>query len=752
LAREVFPLLHRTAFRISDLIYCFQHVSFSAFQNVSFLLSGPPAPLQIFLDTAQEILKLTQRTSDWSEFIQAGDSPGAGRVNARNVKMKSDLNLTKERSKLDRAVPAWLRHPGIRKAILLFLYAGGLALSFLLAYELRFDFVMDEDFKQQLFAYLPFIVALKLILLLAFGQFEGLLSYFSLPDLDRLFRASFLYFAIVFSVWLASHGAYAPPRGVILSDCLLSFLGLAGIRLGFRLLRERYLSPHSGHNPLARRVGIVGAGDVGASLVNDLFSKRGLGLLPVTLFDDDKKKWGSRIHGVPVIGAPEMILEKNAALDLEQIIIAMPTAPAKRIGEIVKLLQQSRLKFAIVPAMDQLATGQLKVSQMRPVEIQDLLGREPVDIETGSIRKILVNRRIMVTGAGGSIGSELCRQIAAFDPERLLLVDQSEVQLFAIEQELINLGYGGSIIPLIADILDEPRMSAILLEHRPAVLFHAAAHKHVPMMERQPGEAIKNNSIGTARLADLALAHGVGQFVMISTDKAVNPTSAMGATKRLAEIYLQSLFAKHPEGTKFIAVRFGNVLGSSGSVVPIFTRQIAAGGPVTVTHPDMVRYFMTIPEAVGLVLQSCAQGQGGEIFVLDMGQPVRIAELARQMIELSGLKPEVDIEIKFMGLRPGEKLFEEISCKGEAYRPTQHPRIMQFVTVPEDWRKINAALEKLSSELHRAGPDRLKQLIQQSLAEYTPDLGAKVKPARETMPEAGREMSNAPNLLANPAG
>jgi FlaA1/EpsC-like NDP-sugar epimerase len=656
--------------------------------------------------------------------------------------MKSDLNLTKERSKLVQAVLAQTRHGLVRKAVLLLLYTVGLALSFILAYELRFDFAMSEGFGRELLRYLPWIVVLKLLLLFAFGQFEGLLSYFSLPDLGRLFRASFFYLVIVLTIWLASGGAYAPPRGVILSDCLLSFLGLAGIRLGFRLLRERYMAPYSMHNPLARRVGIVGAGDVGASLANDLFSKRGLGLLPVGFFDDDKKKWGARIHGVPVLGAPEVILKKKDALGLEQIIIAMPTAPAKRIGEIVKLLQPSRLKIAIVPAMDQLATGQLKVSQIRPVEIQDLLGRTPVEIETKNIREIMVNRRIMVTGAGGSIGSELCRQIAAFEPEQLLLVEQSEVQLFAIEQELISLGFGGSIIPLIADIIDEPQMRAILLEHQPFVLFHAAAHKHVPMMERQPGEAIKNNFIGTARLAELALAHGVGKFVLISTDKAVNPTSVMGATKRLAEIYLQALSAKHPQGTQFIAVRFGNVLGSSGSVVPTFTRQIAAGGPVTVTHPDMMRYFMTIPEAVGLVLQSCAQGQGGEIFVLDMGKPVKIVELAQQMIELSGLKPEVDIEIKFVGLRPGEKLFEELRCNAEAYHPTQHPRIMRFVTVSEDERKINAVLQKLGSELHRAGPDRLKQLIQQNLAEYTPDLGAKGKPALETMPNAGSGMSN----------
>ncbi len=663
------------------------------------------------------------------------------------MKMKSDLDATNERSKLDRAVPAWLGHPLARKAILLLLYAGGLALSFLLANELRFDFAMDVSSKVQLWGYLPLVVGLQLILLFAFGQFEGLLGYFSLPDLARLFWASLAAFAIMIAIWLATWGAYAPPRGVILSDFLISFLGLAGTRLGFRLLRERYLAPYSRHNILARRVGIVGAGDVGASLVNDLFSKRGLGLFPAAFFDDDKKKWGSRIHGVPVVGAPEMLLKRNDALELQQIIIAMPTAPAKRIGEVVKLLQKSRLPFAIVPAMDQLATGQLKVSQIRPVEIQDLLGREPVQIETGSIKEILVNRRILVTGAGGSIGSELCRQIAAFGPERLLLVDQSEVQLFAIEQELISLGYGGSMIALIADILDEPRMSAILREHRPAVLFHAAAHKHVPMMERQPDEAIKNNSLGTARLADLALREGVGQFVLISTDKAVNPTSVMGATKRLAEIYLQALFAQNPKGTKFIAVRFGNVLGSSGSVVPTFTRQIAAGGPVTVTHPDMVRYFMTIPEAVGLVLQSCAQGQGGEIFVLDMGKPVKIVELARQMIELSGLQPEADIEIQFVGLRPGEKLFEEINFKGEAYRPTRHPRIMRFVTAPEDWRRISASLEKLGGELHRAEPDRLKQLLQQSVAEYTPDLGAKGKPALARVANAGRGMPNEiPNI------
>jgi len=648
--------------------------------------------------------------------------------------MKQIVHLMLERlmrSRLIRPVRNWSQHRLFRKVMLLLVYAFGLSFSLFLAYELRFDFGMSNEFGRQLVRFLPWIIALKLVLLFVFGQFEGLLSYFSLPDLGRIFRASCIYFAILIGLWLISGGAYAPPRGVILTDCVLSFLGLAATRLGFRLLRENYLAPHSGYNPQVRRVGIVGAGDVGADLANDLFAKRGLGLLPVAFFDDDARKWGSRIHGVPVLGGPETILKQSESLGLEQIIIAMPSAPAKRIGNIVKLIQSSRLKVAIVPDMNQLATGALKVSQIRPVEIRDLLGRQSVEIETSNIREILGKRRIMITGAGGSIGSELCRQIATFKPERLLLVERSEVQLFVIEQELITLGFGEFIVPLIADITDEPRMQAILREHRPELLFHAAAHKHVPMMERQPGEAIKNNFIGTAGLADMARAHGVAKFVLISTDKAVNPTSVMGATKRLAEMYLQSMPTEHPQGTQFVAVRFGNVLGSSGSVVPTFARQIAAGGPVTVTHPDMVRYFMTIPEAVGLVLQCCAQAQGGEIFVLDMGKPVKIADLARQMIELSGLNPDLDIEIKFVGLRPGEKMFEELNFEGEAYHRTRHPRIMRFVAATQESRKIDAVLEVLARELPHADSDRLKQIIVQNLPEYTPDFGEEAGPKPE---------------------
>jgi FlaA1/EpsC-like NDP-sugar epimerase len=343
-------------------------------------------------------------------------------------------------------------------------------------------------------------------------------------------------------------------------------------------------------------------------------------------------------------------------------------------------------------------------------------------LETENIREILKGRVVMVSGAGGSIGSELCRQIVSFHPQRLLLLEQSEVQMFLIEQELIHAGHGSIVLPLVADVLDLPRMKHIYQRFQPEVVFHAAAHKHVPMMESQPSEAIKNNVFGTVQIAELAFAHGVARFVMISTDKAINPTSVMGATKRMAEIFLQALHASGNGQTKFMAVRFGNVLGSSGSVIPIFNQQIAAGGPVKVTHPEVTRYFMTIPEAVGLVLQSAAQGEGGEIFLLDMGKPVKILDLAKQLIELSGLRPQEDIEIEFIGLRPGEKLFEELSYKAENLSSTNHPKIMRLVSDPLPLKEVRAQLDELSINLHQVEPNQLKVLLKSCVPEYQPYL------------------------------
>ena len=398
----------------------------------------------------------------------------------------------------------------------------------------------------------------------------------------------------------------------------------------------------------------------------------------------------------------------------------MPSAPAKRIGEIVKVLRKAEVKMQIVPSMSQLASGQVKVNAIRSVEIQDLLGRPSVEIDSGNVARILEGQVVMVTGAGGSIGSELCRQVAMFGPEKLLLVERSEPHLFAIEQELLQGDGAATIVPLVADILDISRMHQLFEEFSPSIIFHAAAHKHVPMMEHQPVEAVKNNSIGTAQFATLAAHHRVDRFVLISTDKAINPTSVMGASKRLAEMFLQGLHAGDFHRTKFMAVRFGNVLGSSGSVVPIFSRQIAAGGPVTVTHPDVKRYFMTIPEATRLVLQSAAQGEGGEIFVLDMGDPIKILDLARQMIELSGFVPEKDIEISIIGLRPGEKLFEELSHHAENLKATNHPKVMRFVAEPLPLRFVQTAISEFVQCITTAEPEQIKAMLKSLIPEYEP--------------------------------
>lgn len=611
---------------------------------------------------------------------------------------------------------------GGRFLLLLFCYGVVLSLSLVVAYELRFDFAVPEEFRDSLPVILVWTVFLKLFLLFVFGQYAGLLTYFSLPDLQRVFGALTLGSIILGLVRWVEGTPVAPPRGVILADFLLSFLGVAGLRLGFRLIGQFLFQPAIPSSRNARRVAILGAGDVGASLARELMIKRGLGLKPVAFFDDDPAKQYSRVHGIPVVGPVEMLTEEGFNLHLDQVIIAMPSAAPARINEIVRVLQKARLRFETVPALDQLATGQVRVTELRSVEVEDLLGREPVALETEQIASLIRGRVVMVTGAGGTIGGGLCQQIVKFHPAKLLLVDQSEVQMFEIEQTLAVAGYREQVFPLVADVLDRERMSAIFQQYRPALIFHAAAHKHVPLMEGQPGEAIRNNVFGTVTLAELAVEFGAEQFVFISTDKAINPTNVMGATKRLAEIFLQSFHAESGGKTKFMAVRFGNVLGSSGSVIPTFKKQIAAGGPVKVTHPEVTRYFMTVGEAVGLVLQSATQGKGGEIFVLDMGQSIRIVELARQMVELSGLRPDEDIAIEFVGLRPGEKLFEELCYHSESMERTSHVKVMRFRCEPEPLSSVRRMLAQMGQRLTKASATDLKLLLKEAVTEYEPYL------------------------------
>jgi FlaA1/EpsC-like NDP-sugar epimerase len=612
--------------------------------------------------------------------------------------------------------------PPVRVWLLLMLYAAELSASLWMAYEIRFDFVVDQAYQHERLFVLLWLVPLQLTLLTLFHQLNSLLGYFSTPDLARMFHALTLSALIASVVWLVQGAGFAPPRGVIALDFVFCLVGLTGVRLAMRTVRESMRTSTQKEQRRTRCVAIIGAGDTGVVLAHELCLKPGLGLLPVAFFDDDRNKWNSRVHNIPVLGSPETLLAEKARLNIEEVIIAMPSAPAKRVGEIVRLLRDARLQCKTVPSLDQLALGQVRISQLRNVEVQDLLGRERVELETENIRQVLRGRVALVTGAGGSIGGELCRQIATYHPAYLLLVDRSEPQLFQIEQELIGLGHKEIIVPLVADIFDLNRVREIFEKHRPEVVFHAAAHKHVPMMEHQPCEAIKNNSLGTAQLADIALEFGTDRFTLISSDKAINPTSVMGATKRLAEMYIQALYAANPGKTKFMAVRFGNVLGSSGSVIPVFQKQIAEGGPVKVTHPEMTRFFMTIPEASMLVLQSAMQGRGGEIFVLDMGKPVRIVDLARQMIELSGLKPDEDIKLEFIGTRPGEKLFEEITHKGENFVPTSHVKIFRFISQPLSLGQMRKMLQNLRTSLHNTSNDELKLLLHESVPDYTPYL------------------------------
>ncbi|HTQ32068.1 MAG TPA: nucleoside-diphosphate sugar epimerase/dehydratase [Opitutaceae bacterium] len=609
-------------------------------------------------------------------------------------------------------------HRTTRTSAILLVYALELGAVFCFAYELRWDFSTPPDFQRQCLTLIVPIVFCKLLLLYSFGQFRSILSYFGLADFSGVVLAMITVSGMMLALGYESAVTAAPPRGVILMDFVLSVGVISAFRLCLRVVRAWSTSGQIRSGLVDRRVAIIGAGDVGEMLAKDLLQRRGNGLYPVFFIDDDPKKIGRSIHGLPVYGPIEKLVKLARVARVNELVITLTGVTPKRVKEIVEYGREIGATTQIVPSFTQLASGEVKVERSRPVAIEDLLGRAPVNLDSVGITRLLHDRVVLVTGAGGSIGSELCRQILAHKPRQLVMVEQTEIALFEIEQELTGSGHQARILPLITDVTDEEAMRRALAQHRPEIIFHAAAHKHVPLMERQPNEALKNNTLATAGLTRLASEFDVDRFVLISTDKAINPTSVMGCSKRLAEKVL--LARQHAPGnrTAFLAVRFGNVLGSSGSVIPVFRRQIAQGGPVTVTHPDMTRYFMTIPEAVGLVLQTATLGQGGDIFILDMGQPVKILDMARQMIELSGYKPDVDIEIKITGLRPGEKLFEELRHTDETHEPTEHPRIFKLRSEPvlEDVESWLADLRAATAGTAHESKLAMKQLV----PEYTP--------------------------------
>jgi FlaA1/EpsC-like NDP-sugar epimerase len=611
------------------------------------------------------------------------------------------------------------------------IYTALLSIAFWVAFELRFEFQVpgsaegeaEVNWQEIRLGILPWLVLVKLIFLLVLGEFRGIIHYFRLPDLTRIFIALALAGLGLVFLWYWKQGEACVPRSVILADLQFSFVFLCAFRLFCRLYAESFQQEGVGTFSRTSRVGILGTGEVAASVAADLLAKRGLGMKPVLFLDEAGGKLGKRIHGVPVRGLPENFHLLRERYDIDKVIIAPDGTDhfgAKAIAEWVRLANEARLEAEIVPSLNDLASGRVRASRLRRVEMEDLLGRPPVDLDSTRIKELLNGRIVLVTGAGGTIGSELVRQILRHSPKRVLLVDQVEGSLFHLERELAFEGYGGIILPIVADILDEPVMRHLFEKFHPAIVFHAAAYKHVSMMERQPAEAIKNNCFGTALLARLAAETRLERFIFISSDKAINPTSVMGATKRLAELGILARQAAESNSTRFMAVRFGNVLGSSGSVIPIFREQIAKGGPITVTHPETTRYFMTIAEAAGLVLQSATLGKGGEIFVLDMGEPVRILDIAHQMVELSGLKPDRDIEIRFTGLRPGEKLHEEIQHFSENHEKTDHSRILLFTSKPCDLAGMDQWLSELKPRLHEFEKNDLKQEICEQVPEYTP--------------------------------
>lgn len=598
-------------------------------------------------------------------------------------------------------------------------YATLFFLSLFWAFVIGFDFDIPDFIKVNSIKATCWVIPLKLLSLYFYGQFRGLMMYFRLPDLISIFWAMITVSIILLTVFFIGGYEWIYPRRVILIDFILSMVFLTSFRFTLRILRERYLEI----DVLSRKtqnVAIVGCGDSAARIASDLISKPGMGRRPVIFLVDSDERVGRTIHGLKMISIERDFGDLKEKYQIHEILIAKPSLTPNEIKAINLRAKSAQLRVEIVPGFEQFISGRMTASQIRPVSIEDLLPRDPVHLDSKAIDEFLRGKKVLVTGAGGSIGSELCRQILSRDITKLTILERSEPSLYKIDRELRTLNSPVPFESIICDISDLPRISSIISSNNPDIIFHAAAHKHVPIMENQPGEAIKNNALGTANLAKIASDFGVQNFILISTDKAINPTSAMGASKRLAELSIQSLQNHQANKTQFSAVRFGNVMGSSGSVIPLFKEQIGEGGPVTVTHPDVTRYFMTIPEAVGLVLQSASLATTGAIFVLDMGNPFKIIDLAHHMISLSGFEPHKDIPIEVIGLRPGEKLFEELQHVEECLEKTDHPRIMRFISDPPNSEEFLRSLFSIHDQLENLSAEEQRQFIKKLVPEYTP--------------------------------
>lgn len=543
------------------------------------------------------------------------------------------------------------------------------SLAWWLAYLLRFNFELTPSFQAELWQTLIWVVPVQALAFFAFRLYRGVWRFASVPDLRRILFAVLAASALIPLVLGFFRVQAIVPRSVLIIDPILLLLMMGGSRLLYRLWKENLL--YGNFQLEGEPVLILGAGDAGVALSKDLSRSKDWHL--VGFLDDSLSKQGRTLNGFKVHGKLDDLKCWAEKFDVKQVIIAMPTAPHQVRKHVIDLASECGVKTLTVPRFEDLLSGRIAISQLRAVELDDLLGRDPVELDDAGLHAQLTNQVVLVTGAGGSIGSELCRQIAKFYPKTLVLYELGEFALYNIEQELSRVFPQLNIVYLAGDVKDAVRLEEVFSQYQPSVVFHAAAYKHVPLMELgNAWQAVRNNVFGTWQLGRCAQKHGVQKFVLISTDKAVNPTNVMGTTKRMAEMVCQGLQEK--SGTRFVIVRFGNVLGSNGSVIPKFREQIAQGGPITVTHPDITRFFMLIPEAAQLVMQAGHMGKGGEIFVLDMGESVKIVDLAKDLIRLSGFS-ENDIKIEFTGLRPGEKLYEELLADDENTLPTPHPKL-----------------------------------------------------------------------------
>ncbi|NOU95104.1 NAD-dependent epimerase/dehydratase family protein [Paenibacillus sp. LMG 31456] len=581
-------------------------------------------------------------------------------------------------------------------------------ISIYTSYLLRFDGHIHPNYVSQLLLYGIISTLTCMISMRFFKLYNRIWQYASIGEMVAIFKAVTIGVVVSYMIVYAVTSTRV-PIAVLLRNYETLLLFIAGSRFAWRIVRDRLFISKGEYQ---RKTLIYGAGDCGALIAKEMLNKQDAELRPVAFIDDDPRKHKQRIMDLPVIGSRSSIVDAVEKLDIEEIIITIPSLSRKEVSEIIDVCKMTKAKLKIIPRINDLIDGKITVNEIRDVDVEDLLGRDQVSLDLEGIATYVENKTVLITGAGGSIGSELCRQIAPFHPKRLLLLGHGENSIYTIEMEMRRTFPDLKLETIIADIQDSERITDVFSTYRPQVVFHAAAHKHVPLMERNPAEAVKNNVFGTKNVAEAADRFGSERFVLISSDKAVNPTSIMGTTKRIAEMLIQSL--DKASRTKFVAVRFGNVLGSRGSVIPHFKEQISMGGPVTVTHPDMIRYFMTIPEAVQLVIQAGAYAEGGEIFILDMGAPVRILQLAEDLIRFSGFEPYEDIDIEFSGIRPGEKMFEELLTNEEGLSSTKHDRI--FIGKPTIINRTELEfeikkLERVLSEDRGNLVDELKRIV-----------------------------------------